>query len=164
MATTTKQSAVITLVGDRTLVITREFDAPAHLVWRVNTEPELIRRWWHANRGEVTECAVDLRVGGKWRWVQVTPDGYEVAFSGEYREIDPGRRLVSTELFEGSGLTEADASVNTVTLTEVDGRTTMRVEVVHTKPEHRTAHIESGMEAGMQDAYDMLEEIAVELG
>ena len=56
-------------------------------MWRAWTEPALVRRWWHAKRGEVTVCEIDLRVGGKWRYVMVTPDGFEVGFHGEYREI-----------------------------------------------------------------------------
>ena len=164
MATQTKNSAVVTLQGDNDLVITREFNAPKRLVWRVLTEPELIRKWWHANRGEVTVCEVDFRVGGRWRYVSVTPDGFEVAFSGQYREIEPGERVVHTELYEGiPDATDADAAVNTVTLAEHDGRTTMTVHVHMAKPEHRTAMIESGMEAGMQDAYNLLEELVAAL-
>lgn len=161
MATTTKQSAVVTLQGDKDLVITREFNAPARLVWRAATEPELIRRWWHANRGEISVCEVDLRVGGKWRYV-MDANGFEVGFHGEYREIEPGVRAVFTELYEGvPDLTEDDAALNTMTLAEHDGRTTMTILVQHAKAEHRDAHIASGMEAGMQDAYDLLEEIVV---
>lgn len=164
MATTTRQSAVVTTRGDKDIVITREFAAPARLVWRAVTEPELIRRWWHSGRGEMTVCDVDLRVGGKWRYV-MDADGFEVAFSGEYREIEPGVRAVFTELYEGMpGATEDDAAVNTMTLVEADGRTTLTILVQHAKPEHREAHLASGMEAGMQDAYDLLEDVAVSLG
>ncbi|MGX7824673.1 SRPBCC family protein [Actinokineospora sp. 24-640] len=163
MATTTKGSAVVTLPADNQILITREFNAPARLVYRAYTEPDLIRRWWHADRGVVTVCDVDLRVGGAWRFVMMAGD-FEVGFHGEYREIAPNSRIVSTELFEGApGITEEDAAVNTVTLTERDGRTTLTVLVEHVRPEHRDAHIDSGMEAGMQDAMDHLEEVAVSL-
>ena len=95
------------------------------------TEPELVKRWWNAKRGEVTVAEIDLRVGGAWRYAMVTPDGSEVAFHGEYREIVPNERIVSTEIFEMPGLTDDDASTNTMTLEEHDGRTTMTVLVDH---------------------------------
>jgi uncharacterized protein YndB with AHSA1/START domain len=89
-----------------------------------------------------------------------TEDGFEVGFHGEYREIVPNERLVATEVYEGMPEEEA---VNTLTLTEVDGRTTLTILVQHTTKEHRDAHINSGMEAGMQDALDLLEEVAISL-
>ncbi len=100
VAMTTSQSAVVTLPTDTQIKVTREFAAPAHLVYRAWTEPELIARWWHAKRGEIKSVDVDLRVGGKWRWVMIAAGGYEVAFHGEYRELVPGERLVYTEVFE----------------------------------------------------------------
>ena len=156
-------TAVVTLPADTQILITREFNAPRHLVYRALTEPDLIRRWWNAKRGEVTVADVDLRVGGSWRYAMVTPDGFEVAFHGEYREIVPNERIVTTELFEMPGLSEDDAAVNTITLREENGRTTMTVLVEHPTREGRDAQINSGMEAGMQDAYDLLEEVAISL-
>ena len=153
-------TATVTLPTDEQILITREFDAPRHLVWEAWTNPELVKRWWHANRGEVTLVEIDLRVGGTWRYVMVTPDGLEVGFHGEYREIVPNERLVSTEVYEGFPDGEA---LNTLTLTEVDGRTTLEVLVEHSSQEHRDGHINSGMEAGMQDAMDLLEQLAVSL-
>ena len=160
---TSSGTAVVTLPGDTLIHVTRDFGAPKDLVYRALTEPDLIRRWWNAKRGEVTVCDVDLSVGGGWRYVMVTPDGREVAFHGTYREIVPNERLVYTELFEMPGLTDDDATVNTVTLEESDGRTTMTsVTECHTA-ETRSMIIETGMEAGMQDAYDLLEELAISL-
>jgi uncharacterized protein YndB with AHSA1/START domain len=150
----------VTLPTDDQILITREFDAPKHLVFKAWTTPELVKRWWSAKRGEVTTCEIDLRVGGTWRYVMVTDDGLEVAFHGEYREIVPDERLVSTEVFEG--MPDAEA-LDTLTLTEQDGRTTLTILVQHTSKEHRDAHIDSGMEAGMQDALDLLEQVAVSL-
>jgi uncharacterized protein YndB with AHSA1/START domain len=154
------RSASVTLPTDEQILITREFDAPKHLVYEAYTKPEHIRRWWHAKRGEVTVAEVDLRVGGGWRYVMVTPDGFEVAFHGEFREIVPNERLVSTEVYEG--MPDAEA-LDTVTFTEVDGRTTLAILVQHTDKAGRDAHIESGMEDGLQDALDLLEELAVSL-
>ncbi len=157
MAMTSSRTATVTLPTDEQILITREFDAPAHLVWRAWTEPELVRRWWHANRGEMTTCDIDLRAGGAWRFVMVAEGGFEVGFHGEYLEIVPHERLVSTEVYEG--FPDAQA-VNTLTVTEVDGRTTVEVLVQHELKEHRDAHIASGMEDGLQDALDLLEQVA----
>ena len=160
MAMTTSGSARVTLPADDQILITRAFDAPAELVWKAWTTPELVRRWWHANRGEMTVCDIDLRVGGGWRFVMVAEGGFEVGFHGEFREIVPFERLVSTEVYEG--FPDAGA-VNTLTLTEADGRTTLEVLVQHQLKEHRDMHIASGMEAGMQDAMDLMEQVAVSL-
>ena len=163
MSVATRQSAKVTLPTDEQILITREFDAPKHLVFKAVTTPELVKRWWHANRGEVTVAEIDLRVGGKWRYVSVTPDGFEVGFHGEYREIVQDERIVSTEVYEGAPGGDENGTVNTVTLVENDGRTTMTTLVQAPSKEIRDAIIESGMEAGMQDAYDLLEEVAVSL-
>jgi uncharacterized protein YndB with AHSA1/START domain len=160
MAVTTSGTAIVTLPTDETILITREFDAPRHLVYRAWTTPELVRRWWSADRGEMTVAEIDLRVGGTWRYVMVADGGFEVAFHGEYLEIVPNERIVSTEVYEG--MPEGEA-VNTLTLTEADGRTTLTILVQHTTREHRDAHIESGMEDGMQDAMDLLERVVVSL-
>ena len=157
---TTSGSATVTLPSDTEILITREFDAPAELVWKAWTTPELVRRWWHADRGRITSIDIDLRVGGSWRYVMVAPGDFEVGFHGEFREITPYERIVSTEVYEG--FPDAGA-LNILTLTEVDGRTTLEVLVQHELQEHRDAHIASGMEAGMQDAMDLLEQVAVSL-
>jgi uncharacterized protein YndB with AHSA1/START domain len=160
MAAATSGTATVTLPADDQILITRAFNAPAHLVYKAWTTPELVRRWWHAKRGEVTVAEIDLRVGGAWRYVMIAEGGFEVGFHGEYREIVPNERLVSTEVFEG--MPEAEA-LNTLTFTEVDGRTTVEMLVQHQTKEHRDAHVNSGMEAGLQDALDLLEEIAISL-
>ena len=162
---TSSGTATVTLPTDEQILVTREFDAPRHLVYRAFTTPELVKRWWHANRGQVTVAEIDLRVGGKWRYLAVTDDGFEVGFHGEYREIVPDERVVSTEIFEGmpEGVPE-EASVNTATFTEEDGRTTLEILVQHSNKTFRDMHVESGMEDGLQDALDLLEEIAASLG
>jgi uncharacterized protein YndB with AHSA1/START domain len=160
MSVASSGTATVTLPADDQILITREVDAPRHLVYRAWTEPELVRRWWTANRGEMTVAEIDLRVGGMWRYVMVADGGVEDAFHGEYREIDPNERIVSTEVFEG--MPDAEA-LDTLTLTEEDGRTTLTILVQHQTKEHRDAHIESGMEAGLQDALDLLEQVAISL-
>jgi len=163
MAVTSSGTATVTLPTDTQILITREFDAPKHLVYRAWTTPELVKRWWHANRGEVTLAEIDLRVGGMWRYVSRSDNGFEVGFHGEYREIVPNERLVTTEVYEGIPDADEHAALDTLTLTESDGRTTLTVLVEHPTKEGRDAHINSGMEAGMQDAMDLLEEVAVSL-
>ena len=162
MPLTSSGTAKVSLPTDDQILITREFDAPRHLVYRAWTTPELVRRWWNAKRGEVTICEIDLRVGGDWRYVMVTEDGFEVGFHGEFREIVPDERIVSTEIYEGAP-PEAGGTLNTLTLSETDGRTLLTILVQAPSKEVRDAIIESGMEAGMQDALDLLEEVTVSL-
>jgi uncharacterized protein YndB with AHSA1/START domain len=157
---TSSHTAVVTLPTDTQILITREFAAPKHLVYRAWTTPDLIKRWWSGDRGEVTSVEVDLRVGGAWRYVMTANAGFEVAFHGEYREIVPNERIIATEVFEG--MPDAYA-ITTVTFTEEDGRTTLTMLVQHTSQEDRDMHINSGMEGGMQEAMDHLEELAVSL-
>ncbi len=166
MAVTSSGTATVTLPTDRQILITREFAAPRHLVYKSWTTPELVKRWWSGQRGEMTTCEIDLRVGGRWRYVMVAEGGFEVAFHGEYREIVPNERIVSTEVYEApeaEALPEAEAPLNTVTFTEADGRTTLTLLVQTTSKELRDAIINSGMEAGMQEAWDRLEQVAVSL-
>ena len=158
MMATSSGTARVTLPSDTQILITREFAAPRHLVYQAWTTPELIKRWWPANRGKMTVAEVDLRVGGRWRYVMIAEGGFEVAFHGEYREIVPNERLVSTEVFE---LVPDAEAVDTLTLLEREGRTLLTVLVQHQTKAHRDAHIESGMEAGLQDALDLLEQVAM---
>jgi uncharacterized protein YndB with AHSA1/START domain len=159
-AVTSSGSAKVTLPTDEQILITREFDAPKHLVYKAWTTPELVERWWSGHRGKVTLAEIDLRVGGMWRYVMEADGGFEVGFHGEFREIVPNERIVSTEVYEGFPDGEA---LNTLTLTEENGRTTLSVLVQHSSKEHRDAHINSGMEAGMQESMDLLEQVAVSL-
>ena len=161
MAVTSSGTAKVTLPADDQILITREFDAPRELVFKAWTTPELVARWWSGERGKVTSVEIDLRVGGMWRYVMETSEGgFEVAFHGEYQEIVPNERLVNTEVFEG--MPDA-AALDTLTFMEEDGRTQLSMLVQHTCQEHRDAHINSGMEGGMQEAMDALERVAVSL-
>ena len=159
MAAATR-NAVVTLPASTQIMITRQFDAPRHLVYRAWTTPELIRRWWAGDRGQVTSAEVDLRPGGQWRYAMTANGGFEVAFHGEYREIVPDERIVSTEVFEG--MPDA-AAVSTATFAEQDGRTTLTILVEHTCQEHRDMHLNSGMEDGMNESLDHLEQVAASL-
>jgi uncharacterized protein YndB with AHSA1/START domain len=157
---TSSGTATVTLPMDEQILITREFDAPKHLVYKAWTTPELVKRWWSGKRGEMTIAEIDLRVGGVWRYVMVATGGYEVAFHGEFREIVPNERIVSTEVYEAMPDGEA---LNTVTFNEVDGRTTLTLLMELASKEDRDAVIDSGMEAGMQEGMDLLEEVAISL-
>lgn len=161
MAVTSSKRATVTLPSDEQILITREFDAPRHLVFKAYTTPDLVRRWFHANRGEMTLCEIDLRVGGTWRYVMTAHGGFEVAFHGEYREIVPDERIVATDVFEGM---PGAVALTTLTLVEANGNTTLTLLVDHTCQEHRDMHIDSGMEEGMQESMDHLEQVARSIG
>jgi uncharacterized protein YndB with AHSA1/START domain len=160
------RSATVTLPSDEQILVTREFAAPKHLVYQAWTTPELVKRWWNAKRGEVTVAEIDLRAGGKWRYVMVTDNGLEVGFHGEYLEVVPDERIVSTEVYEGlpDDVSEEDgATVNTATFAESNGRTTLTILIRATSKASRDAIIASGMENGLQDALDLLEGVAISL-
>jgi uncharacterized protein YndB with AHSA1/START domain len=149
--------AVVSTPSDHEIRIVRELDAPAALVFRAWTTPELVARWWHAERGSVTSIDIDLRVGGHWRYVMVATAGFEVAFHGEFREIVPAKRLVTTEVYEGA---PSDEAVTTTDFVDVDGRTRVEILVRHATVEARDMHLQSGMEDGLQRALELLEELA----
>jgi uncharacterized protein YndB with AHSA1/START domain len=154
-------SAVITIPNDTDYVVTRKFDAPAQLVFRALTTPELVKRWWGFETSEWLVCEIDLRVGGRWRYVTMD-EGQEVGFHGEYLEIEHPTRLVSTEAFEGVPDPDAVASTNTVTLEQAGGVTTMTVYVKLPSNEIREMIFATGMEGGMQVSYDRLEDLVRE--
>jgi uncharacterized protein YndB with AHSA1/START domain len=154
-------SAVITLTSDTDYVIHRMFDAPAELVFKAFTTPELVERWWAGDEAEWVVCDIDLRPGGRWRWV-FRHGSMALGFHGEYRDVSPPDRLVYTEMIEMPGVPAPDPAeypVVTLTLDEINGVTTMTLLVHHSSPEQRDAVLASGMESGMQDSYDRLEEI-----
>ncbi len=162
MAAATSGTAVVTLPADDQILITREFDAPKQLVYRAYTTPDLVRRWWAGERGGMTSCEIDLRVGGRWRYVMNAKAGFEVAFHGEFREIVPDERIVTTEVYEGAPA-GGEPPLNIVTFTETDGRTTLELLVQCPDKETRDAIMGSGMEVGMQEGMDLLERVAIEL-
>lgn len=148
----------LTLPTDHQIHIVRRFDAPAALVWRAYTEPDLVRRWWHAGRGAMTACDIDLRVGGAYRFAMVAHHGEEVGFHGEYREVVPSERLVHTEVYEGDP-TQTEA-LDTITFEEEGGRTTLTIVMDLPSKEARDQVVASGMEDGLQDALALLEGVA----
>lgn len=160
MTGATSGTATVTLPAADQILIEREFAAPASTVWRAITEPELVRRWWHAKRGEITACEIDLRVGGTWRYAMRPFGGEEFAFYGDFVEIAPNQKIIQTETFEPF---PAATATNTTTLSERDGTTRLRILVQHKTAQARDMHINSGMEPGLQDAFDLLEQTAISL-
>jgi uncharacterized protein YndB with AHSA1/START domain len=141
--------------------MTRLFDAPRPLVFEAMSKPEHIRRWWGClgDGYSVPICEVDLRPGGRWRFVNRHPGG-EAAFHGVYREIAPPDRVVFTEVFEAFPDVE---SVVTSVLTEEHGKTRLTVTVAYPSIEVRDQVLKSGMEHGAATSYDRLDEVAMEL-
>lgn len=161
MTSTNERRATVTTPTDTQILITREFDAPRHLVYLAFTTPDLLRRWWHANRAEITDIEMDVRVGGRWRWAaKALAGGEEFDFHGEYREVVPDERLVCTEIFSGF---PDSVALNTSTFQEKDGRTYLETLVQHPNKEARDGHLNSGMEGGLQDALCLLEDAVREL-
>jgi uncharacterized protein YndB with AHSA1/START domain len=155
-AVTSSRTATVRFPTDSQILITREVDAPRRLVYKAWTTPELVRRWWSGKRGQMTVVEIDLRVGGRWRYVMVGGNGQEVAFHGEYREIIPNQRIVHTEVFEGAPDAEA---LTAVTFTEAAGRTTLEILVQYDSAQDRDAHSDY-MKDGLEEAMDLLEQTA----
>jgi uncharacterized protein YndB with AHSA1/START domain len=144
-----------TMAGDREIVATRVLDAPRRLVWKAWTEPELVSRWMLGPEGwSMPVCELDLRVGGRWRFVWRKPGDGEFGMVGEYREIAPPERLVSTESWGGDWA----ETLNTVVLTEANGRTTITCTVLYPSREDRERALQTGMLDGWSISYDRLGE------
>jgi uncharacterized protein (TIGR03086 family) len=152
--TTRHGSATVTLPSDTEILITRSFEAPRWLVWDALTMPRHLLRWWGPAWCPLVSCTVDLRVGGNWRYLSLLDNGEELGWHGTYQEIVVQERIVSTEVFEGFPDAE---SVNVMTLTELDGVTTLQTLVQHKSRENRDGHVNSGMEGGMQDTFNRLD-------
>ena len=155
---TSSSPAKVSLPTDEQILITREFDAPRELVYKAWTTPEIVRRWWAGRRGEVQVVDIDLRVGGTWRYVMLAHGEFEVAFHGEYREIVPNERIVTTEVYEGAPPADEDV-LNVITFTEVEGRTLLELLVQAPSKEVRDTIVDSGMEGGLQEQMEILDEL-----
>jgi uncharacterized protein YndB with AHSA1/START domain len=143
-------------VDGLTVTMTRQFNAPRDLVWKANTDPDLMAQWW-GQRGSTTIIdQLDLRPGGAWRFIQKAPDGAEYAFRGEYQEIVPPERFTYTFEFEGM---PGHIIVETFHFSENDGVTTITAVSTYNSQEDLDGMINSGMEAGAAESYDRLEEL-----
>jgi uncharacterized protein YndB with AHSA1/START domain len=145
----------VTTPSDREIVMTRVFDAPRDLVFEAHSSCDHLSNWWGPRRYEIASCEVDFRPGGTWRIKHRGPDGDEHVFSGEYREIVPPERIVWT--FEYAGM-PGHVSVETLTLEEHDGKTTLTATSVYDTVEDRDGMLESGMESGAAETMERLDE------
>jgi len=145
-------SSVIEFPNDLEIVTTREFDAPLELVFDVLTKPEHVRNWFAPFTDQVTECSIDLRVGGTYHIVFVTPDGSECSFRGTYLEVDPPTRTVQTWLFEGWPDAEA---VESVDLQETDGVTKLTMKLAFPDKAGRDHMTKSD---GQEDSFNKMED------
>jgi uncharacterized protein YndB with AHSA1/START domain len=160
--------------SDREVVVTRTFDAPAGLVWDAHTKPELLKRWLFGPPGwSMPYCTVDLRVGGKYRYVWKADDGGQTFGShGEHLEIEPHAKIVTTERMDGLDgqpidyehpVEVGEPSINTLTLAESGGRTTLTIAMLFPSKEIRDMAVQSGMADGMAQGYDRLDDLLVEV-
>ena len=154
MATTNEIGATtFTTPSELEIVMTRVVDAPPALVFEAWTSPEHLPNWMTGPEGwTMPVCEVDLRPGGAWRFVWRRDDGSEMEMSGLYREIAPPERLVSTESWGG----DWPETVNTVVLTEENGRTTITQTVTYPSVEARDAALQTGMKEGVSISFDRL--------
>jgi uncharacterized protein YndB with AHSA1/START domain len=147
--------------SDTEITLTRLFDAPRHLVFEAMSKPEHIKRWW-GNLGDgysVPVCEVDLRVGGKWRFVNRHPHG-DAEFYGVYKEIAAPERVVFTEIY--APFPDAESIVTTV-LTVEGGKTRLTATSKYPSKQVRDMVLSTGMERGAALSYDRLDEVAMEL-
>lgn len=150
----------VTIPSDNEIVMTRTFAAPRELVFRAFTDPELLVQWWGQRSSTTVVDKFDLKPGGLWRYVQVTPNGDEYALNGEFREITPPERLVNTFEFEGM---PGYLLVEATSFEENGGTTTVTSTSVFDTIEDRDGMLDSGMEAGAAESYDRLEELLATL-
>ncbi|HEY2796909.1 MAG TPA: SRPBCC family protein [Thermoanaerobaculia bacterium] len=162
--TTNAEALMIMLPSEREIVVTRAFRAPRRLVWDAQTKPDLLKRWLLGPEGwSMPVCEMDLRVGGRYRWVwRRDDDGTEMASGGIFKEIVAPERLVTTEQFEqpwypGEG-------INTIVLTESGGQTTLKQTLLYETREIRDGVLKSGMESGVETSYQRLERILADGG
>lgn len=148
----------VTTPTDREIAMTRVFDAPRALVFDAFTKPELVRRWLLGPSGwTMPVCEIDLRVGGRYRYVWRKAGVPDMGMGGVFREIVPAERIVATESFDEAWY-EGEA-VDTTVFQEKGGRTTVTMTMLLGSKEIRDKILKSGMEKGVAESYDRLEEI-----
>jgi uncharacterized protein YndB with AHSA1/START domain len=155
MAASLERRLIVTLPSDREIEMSRVFDAPRRLVFEAHSRAEHLRHWWGPRGFTMQSCELDIRPGGAWRFVLRKPDGREYAFRGEFREIVPPERIVWTFEYEGA---PGDIAIETLTLVERDGRTTLTARSLYASREARDATLQSGMEQGAVETWERLAE------
>jgi len=148
------------LVVDRAAhayTMSRVFDAPRELVWKVCTDPELLPKWWGPRYLTTAVDKMDLKVGGVWRYIQKDAEGNEYAFNGVYKEVVPPERLTYTFEFEPMA---GHISTETITFEELpDGKTKITSRTTFNTLEDLEGMLQSGMEGGAVETWDRLEEL-----
>lgn len=155
MITKPRAATTLTTPSEREIVVTRVVEAPRRLVFEAYTNPEHVPHWMLGPEGwSMPICEIDLRPGGAWRFVWRHANGNEMEMRGEYREIVPPERLVSTESWGG----DWPETLNTLLLSEDDGKTTITTCVLYASQEARDAALKTGMREGMALSFDRLED------
>lgn len=157
----TQGKLTIEPVGEREICAVRSFNAPKRLVWECHTQPALLQRWMLGPPGwEMPVCEIDLRVGGRWRYVWRNADGREMGQAGSFRELSPYDRIVHSEKFEGDP--SPDEAIVTTDLVEKNGRTTLTMTMLFPSAAVREQALGYGMETGMEAGYERLDKIFTE--
>ncbi|MFP2927719.1 SRPBCC family protein [Pyxidicoccus sp. 3LG] len=158
-----RNQTTLELEGEREIIISRTFNAPARIVFDAWTRPELVKRWWAPKSMgvEVVGCEADVRVGGTYRYVLQPGGGEPFAFSGRYTEVSPHSRLVYTQVFEP--MASAGEAVIRVTFEDRDGKTQLVSREQYPSKEAREGALASGMEQGMRETYDLLDALVASL-
>jgi uncharacterized protein YndB with AHSA1/START domain len=155
--TTTNKPTKLTRVGDTEVRIEREFDAPRELVWEAYTDPQLMCEWLGPRRLTMTVQEMDLRTGGSYRYTHRDDEGGEFVFFGEFLEVEPPRLIVQTFDFEAN---EHGPSRDRVEFVALDGdRTRIVVSAAFPSPEAVETMLSSGMERGVREGYEKLDEL-----
>lgn len=152
---TSQNQTKLTKPTDRKYAMTRVFNAPRELVFKAYTDPDIIPHWWGQRGSTTTVDTMDVTPGGQWRYVQREADGTKYAFRGEYREITAPERLVNTFEFEPM---PDHVVVDTATFEDLDGTTKLTVPSLFDSMEDRDGMLDSGMEAGANESWDLLAE------
>jgi uncharacterized protein YndB with AHSA1/START domain len=159
-----KNDTIVERTSDRELVVTRTFDAPAHVVFDAWTKPELLKRWWAPKSFGVSlfECEQDLRVGGAYRFAFGRDPKNPEVFSGRYLGVDPPARLVLTQIYER--MAHVGEAVVTADFAEIEGRTHLTLRQLFPSKEALEGALASGMERGMRITLDQLDELVALMG
>jgi uncharacterized protein YndB with AHSA1/START domain len=160
---TTRNETIVERTADRELVVTRTFNAPAHIVFDAWTKPELLKRWWAPKSFGVSlfECESELRVGGTYRYAFGRDPKNPEVFSGRYVEVDPPSRLVLTQVYER--MSDAGEAVVTATFEESQGRTRLTLHQLFPSKEALEGALASGMEPGMRVTLDQLDALVASM-
>jgi len=162
MAAAKTNTLKVTLPSDTEIQLVREFDAPRRLVWKAMSDPELVTQWWGPHGTTLTVKEMDFRVGGRWHFISRDAEGNDHPFKGEYRDIVAPERVEQTWRYDAPPFDQYE-SLERMTLTEQDGRTTLTTLVTHKTKEARDGHVESGMETGAGETFDRLEALLAKL-